>query len=273
MTLFDTHAHYYDEKFGSDSERREVIGKIRQAGVKYVINAGTNPDSSRLSLALADEYDGFYAAVGLHPEDIFDISDPEAAFSEIRELAASEKAVAVGEIGLDYHWHGEPSEREFQKYWFSRQLELACELGYPVVVHDRNAHGDCLETVMKFPEARGVFHSFSGSPETARELIKLGWHISFSGVITFENARRTAQIVTEIPEDRLLIETDCPYLTPHPYRGRRNDSSYMLLTAEKAAELRGISVERLCSVTLENAARLFHRTGILPSSINEVTAS
>ena len=129
MTLFDTHAHYYDEKFGSDSERREVIGKIRQAGVKYVINAGTNPDSSRLSLALADEYDGFYAAVGLHPEDIFDISDPEAAFSEIRKLAASEKAVAVGEIGLDYHWHGEPSEREFQKYWFSRQLELACELG------------------------------------------------------------------------------------------------------------------------------------------------
>ena len=249
MTLFDTHAHYYDEKFGSDSERREVIGKIRQAGVKYVINAGTNPDSSRLSLALADEYDGFYAAVGLHPEDIFDISDPEAAFSEIRKLAASEKAVAVGEIGLDYHWHGEPSERELQKYWFSRQLELACELGYPVVVHDR------------------------GSPETARELIKLGWHISFSGVITFENARRTAQIVTEIPEDRLLIETDCPYLTPHPYRGRRNDSSYMLLTAEKAAELRGISVERLCSVTLENAARLFPRTGILTSSMNEVTAS
>ena len=118
-----------------------------------------------------------------------------------------------------------------------------------------------------------MFHSFSGSPETARELIKLGWHISFSGVITFENARRTAQIVTEIPEDRLLIETDCPYLTPHPYRGRRNDSSYMLLTAEKAAELRGISVERLCSVTLENAARLFPRTGILPPSINEVTAS
>ena len=181
--------------------------------------------------------------------------------------------MAVGEIGLDYHWHGEPSERELQKYWFSRQLELACELGYPVVVHDRDAHGDCLETVMKFPEARGVFHSFSGSPETARELIKLGWHISFSGVITFENARRTAQIVTEIPEDRLLIETDCPYLTPHPYRGRRNDSSYMLLTAEKAAELRGISVERLCSVTLENAARLFPRTGILPSSMNEVTVS
>ena len=212
MTLFDTHAHYYDEKFGSDSERREVIGKIRQAGVKYVINAGTNPDSSRLSLALADEYDGFYAAVGLHPEDIFDISDPEAAFSEIRRLAASEKAVAVGEIGLDYHWHGEPSERELQKYWFSRQLELACELGYPVVVHDRDAHGDCLETVMKFPEVRGVFHSFSGSPETARELARLirgmGAHVNLIPInpvdgspytaTDAQNVRRFQSLLTEL---------------------------------------------------------------------------
>lgn len=262
MTLFDTHAHYYDEKFGSDSERREIIEKIRQANVKYVINAGTNPDTSRLSLMLADKYDGFYATVGLHPEDIFDISDIEAAFSEIKVLAKAEKAVAVGEIGLDYHWHGEPNERELQKYWFERQLALACELDLPVVVHDREAHGDCLNTVLKYPQARGVFHSFSGSLETARELVKLGWYISFSGVITFKNARKMAEIVADIPEDRLLIETDCPYLTPHPYRGQRNDSSYMLLTAEKAAELRGISTDRLCSITLNNAAKLFSRTRI-----------
>lgn len=262
MTLFDTHAHYYDEKFGSDENRSAVIAKIRQAGVKYVINAGTNPETSRLSLSLADKYNGFFAAVGLHPEDIFDISDPDAAFAETAELLLSEKSVAIGEIGLDYHWHGEPSEREFQKYWFEKQLELACRLDYPVVIHDRDAHGDCLETVLKYPEARGVFHSYSGSTETARELIKRGWYISFSGVITFRNARRMAEVVAEIPEDHLLIETDCPYLTPHPYRGQINDSSYMLLTAEKAAEVRGISVERLCAVTLENAARLFSRTNI-----------
>lgn len=260
MILFDSHAHYYDEKFGDGISRAAVIEKIRTAGVKYVLNAGTNPETSRQALALAEENEGFFASVGLHPEDIYEISDIEAAFAEIKALASHKKAVAIGEIGLDYHWHGE--NRELQKYWFSRQLALAEELALPVIVHDREAHGDCLETVLRFPKVKGVFHSFSGSRETAAELVKHGWYISFSGVITFKNAARLAELVPSIPDDRILIETDCPYLTPHPFRGQRNDSSYMLYTAEKAAELRKISPEALCEATVRNAVALFSKTGI-----------
>lgn len=255
MLLFDSHAHYYDERFGNDAERRAVLDKIRRAGVTHVLNAGTNPDTSRQALKLAEENEGFYASVGLHPEDLFSLPDPEAALAEIEALAAHPKAVAIGEIGLDYHWHGE--ERAFQKEWFARQLALADRLGLPVIVHDREAHGDCLETVCRFPQVKGVFHSFSGSRETAAQLVRRGWYISFSGVITFKNAARLAEILPVVPEDRLLLETDCPYLTPHPYRGQRNDSSYLILTAERAAALRGVSPEALCDQTAANAAALF----------------
>lgn len=260
MILFDSHAHYNDEAFGNESERNALISEIMNNGVRYIINAGTNPDSSRESLKIAEQFDGFYASVGLHPEDIYHLSDPYKALESIKELALHPKAVAIGEIGLDYHWHEE--RKDFQKKFFHLQLELAQSLDLPVIVHDRDAHGDCLEIVKAHKGVRGVFHSFSGSAESASELIKLGWYISFSGVVTFKNATRLAGIVPTIPDDRLLIETDCPYLTPHPFRGKRNDSSYMTLTAEKLAELRGTTPDNIANITLKNAAELFSKCGI-----------
>ncbi len=260
MMLFDSHAHYYDEKFGCDLP--SVISEIKEAGVKYVINAGTSPETTRMSIALAEENEGFFASAGLHPSDIFDMSDIEAAFDEIKTLALHEKAVAIGEIGLDYHWHGESSERETQKYWFRRQMELAEELSLPVIIHDRDAHGDCFDIVLEYPNVKGVFHSYSGSREMAAELIKRGWYISFSGVITFKNASRLAEIVPSVPNDRILIETDCPYLAPHPFRGERNSSALMVHTAAKAAELRSVPLDEICKITAENAARLFAKAKI-----------
>lgn len=255
MKLFDSHAHYNDVAFGTQAERDELISAVHNSGVEYIINAGTNPQTSAEGLELAEKFDFIYAAVGLHPEDISDTSDTEQQFSAIRSLAAHKKAVAIGEIGLDYHFRND--NRDFQKYWFSRQMGLASELDMPVIVHDRDAHGDCMEIVRKFPTVKGVFHSYSGSAETAAELIKLGWYISFSGVITFKNASRLAEIVPTIPSDRILTETDCPYLTPHPFRGNRNDSGFMHLTAEKAAELRSIPTELFAEQTVDNAKRLF----------------
>lgn len=260
MILFDSHAHYNDEKFGNDSERDALIRQIMDGGVKYIVNAGTNPESSYESLKIAEKFDGFYAAVGIHPSDLYDLSDPYAALDEIRALASHKKAVAIGEIGLDYYWHEE--RKDFQKKFLHLQLELAEELDLPVIIHDRDAHGDCLEAVLSHPNVRGVFHSYSGSAESARELIKRGWYISFSGVVTFKNATRLAEIVPSIPDDRLLTETDCPYLTPHPYRGQRNDSSYMMYTVEKLAGLRSTTPEHIASITLKNAATLFSKCGI-----------
>lgn len=261
MTLFDSHAHYTDGAFGSEEERDALITRLSEQGVKYILNAGTNPVSSLQGLALADRHPGLFASVGIHPGDLEELSDPETAFRQIKELAKREKAVAIGEIGLDYHYRTDNKEK--QAYWFSRQLELAGELGLPVIIHDREAHGDCLKTVFSFPEVKGVFHSFSGSRETAAELLRKGWYLSFSGVITFKNAPRLAEVVPTVPDDRLLIETDCPYLTPHPFRGKRNDSGYLFYTAEKAAELRGCDAETVARLTLANAARLFSKTGIV----------
>lgn len=260
MILFDSHAHYNDEKFGNDSERDTLIRQIMDGGVKYIINAGTNPESSYQSLKIAEKFDGFYAAVGIHPSDLYYLSDPYSSLDEIRSLARNEKAVAIGEIGLDYYWHEE--RKDFQKEFLHLQLELAEELDLPVIIHDRDAHGDCLEAVFAHPNVRGVFHSYSGSIESARELIKRGWYISFSGVVTFKNATRLAEIVPSIPDDRLLTETDCPYLTPHPYRGQRNDSGYMIHTVEKLAQLRSTTPEHIASITLKNAATLFSKCGI-----------
>jgi TatD DNase family protein len=260
MILFDSHAHYNDSAFGTVEERNVRIAEILSGDVGYIINVGTEPQNCRKSLAIAEAFDRVFAAVGIHPSDLYELNDPEAAFEEIRAMAAHPKAVAIGEIGLDYHWHAE--RKDFQKEWFHRQLTLAEELDLPVIVHDRDAHGDCLEVVLQHPHARGVFHSFSGSAETAAELVKRGWYISFSGVITFKNATRLSEIVPTIPDDRLLIETDCPYLTPHPFRGQRNDSGYLHLTLEKAAALRGVSPEALAKQTLINTARLFPKTGL-----------
>lgn len=252
MILFDSHAHYYDEKYGDELE--ETVKAIREAGVRYVLNAGTTPETSRQALSLAEKYDGFYAAVGIHPENIDEI-DKEAAFDEIKTLLKHEKAVAIGEIGLDYHWRDD--NKEEQKYWFRKQLEYALETDTPVIIHDREAHGDCLKIVKEYKGVRGVFHSYSGSADMAKELLKLGWYISFSGVITFKNNVKATEVVPIIPDDRILIETDCPYLAPVPHRGERNHSGFMTFTAEKMASLRSVTVDEIAKTTLKNAATLF----------------
>ncbi len=261
MIIFDSHAHYNDEKFGTEAERDAKIREIMDGGVRYIINAGTNPESSRESLRIAEKFDGFYASVGIHPSDLYDLTDPYAALKEIETLASHPKAVAIGEIGLDYYWHEE--RHDFQKEFLHYQLELAEKLDLPVIIHDREAHGDCLDAVFAHPNVRGVFHSYSGSAESAKELIKRGWFISFSGVVTFKNASRLAEIVPTVPLDRLLTETDCPYLTPHPHRGERNDSSYLTYTIEKLASLYGITPKKIAALTLKNAATLFSKCGII----------
>ncbi len=255
MKLFDSHAHYNDSAFGDSSERDGVIMTAHNSGVVGIINAGTNPLTSREGLDLADRYGFFYGAVGLHPEDIGNIDSLPSAFEQTEELLKHKKAVAIGEIGLDYHYRDD--NREQQLLWFERQLQLAREKNLPVIVHDREAHGDCMDTVRKYKGVRGVFHSFSGSSEMAKELVRLGWYISFSGVITFKNATRLAEVVPTVPLDRILIETDCPYLTPHPFRGKRNSSEYLRYTAEKAAELCGVCPLELAERTIENTRRLF----------------
>ncbi len=261
MKLFDSHAHYNDDAFGDEMARNARLSEILAGDVGAIINVGTEPGNCRESLRIAEAFAPVFAAVGIHPSDLYELSDQEGALAEIRAMAGHPKAVAIGEIGLDYHWH--PERKEFQKTWFHRQLDLAEELSLPVIVHDREAHGDCFEAVCQHPKVQGVFHSFSGSAETAAELVKRGWYISFSGVITFKNAARLAQIVPTVPDDRILIETDCPYLTPHPHRGQRNDSGYLSLTLTKAAELRGVDPARLAKQTFDNATRLFAKTGLI----------
>lgn len=252
--LFDTHAHYFDARFDGDREAA-IDAVFRGSEVGYILNAGTNPGTSAACIALAERYAGMYAAVGMHPEDCSTYFDFDAELDGIRRMLAHPKAVAIGEIGLDYHW--EPRDEEYQKKWFRAQMALARETGYPVIIHDRDAHGDTMDIIREFDGVTGILHSYSGSAEMIRELVRRGYYISFSGVITFKNASRILEAVRAVPRDRLLLETDCPYLAPHPMRGRRNDSSLMVYTAEKAAEVRGEDFSELCRYTTENARRIY----------------
>ncbi len=249
--FFDTHAHYDDEAF--DPDREVVISSLEESGVSLVLNASSNVASSEKSVALAEEHPFFYAAVGVHPHEASSFT-PEA-ISKIRALASNAKVKAIGEIGLDYYYDHSP--REVQKAAFLRQMELAEELKLPVVIHDRDAHEDSLEIVKKFPSVRGVFHCYSGSLEMAKELLKLGWYLSFTGAVTFKNARKAPEVVAYMPEDALMIETDCPYLSPVPLRGKRNDSRNLKYIAERIAEIRGTSTERIAALTMENGKRFF----------------
>ncbi|MFA6947720.1 MAG: TatD family hydrolase [Eubacteriales bacterium] len=263
LALFDAHAHYDDSRFdnpdGDTPERFALLDKLFSTGeVSYIANIGTNLETSAASLELAGRYENIYAACGIHPSDCMRYDDIAGTLDALRSLLSNPKCRAIGEIGLDYHYDDTPSD--IQMKWFDAQLALAEETGYPVVVHDREAHGDCMDAVRRHRGARGVFHSYSGSAETARELVSLGWYISFTGVITFKNASRIAEVVKSVPDDRIMIETDCPYLAPVPMRGRENHSGYLRYTAETAAGLRGQTIEVLARLTRENALRFYRIT-------------
>ena len=250
--LFDTHAHYDDESF--DADRDAVLTALPEQGVGLILNPGCGVESSRKAVRYAAAYPHVYAAVGIHPENCGGCTAGD--LDAIRALAQLPKTVAIGEIGLDYYWAENPP-RDFQQQVLRQQLALARERALPGIIHDREAHADTLAIVREFPGVTGVFHCFSGSPEMARELLKMGWYLGFDGPVTYKNARRTPEVAAVTPLDRMLIETDSPYMTPVPYRGRRNDSGYVHLVAEKLAEWKGVTPEEMARVTTENGKRLF----------------
>lgn len=250
--IFDTHAHYDDAQF--DADREALLSAMPENGVGLILDPGCDLESSRAAIALAEQYPHIYAAVGYHPENCAPYTD--ADLDILRRLAQHPKVVAIGEIGLDYYWEQNPP-KEFQQAVFRAQLALARELDLPVIVHDRDAHADCLAIVKKFPEVRGVFHCYSGSVEMARELWKLGWYLGLDGPVTYKNARRTVEVAAEVPLERLLLETDSPYMAPVPKRGTRNDSRNIRCIAEKIAEIRNMTADAIIRVSAENGRRLF----------------
>lgn len=257
MKLFDTHAHCDDARFENEylGGTDKLILDSFEAGVEYIVNIGTCLENSQVSIDLANKYEGVYAACGIHPSDVLSYDNVDMVISKLEEMLKDKKAVAIGEIGLDYHYEDVP--KEIQMLYFEKQMELASRLNIPVIIHDREAHGDCLEVVKRFPSVKGVFHSFSGSAEMAKELVKLGWYISFSGTVTFKNARVPKEACVVVPEDRLLIETDAPYLSPTPHRGELNRPAYVRHTCEEIARLRGQDPETLAKITMENAKKFF----------------
>lgn len=267
MRIFDTHAHYFDKRFDeAEGGAAAILRMIMPDPVSRIVNVATNCENAKLTLAQAAQNEGMYAAIGIHPEDCHFLSDPDAALDTLRGLLGTaesrgrDKIVALGEIGLDYHWQdygGIPMNKEKQAYFFDAQMALAEAMDLPVIIHDREAHGDCFETVLRYPNVRGVFHSYSGSAEMAKELVRRGWYISFSGTLTFKNASRVREAALAVPRDRLLIETDAPYLAPHPMRGRLNHSGLLIHSLEVLGELWGISSEEIAEITFENASRFF----------------
>lgn len=246
---FDSHAHLDDPRF--DADRDEIFAALAEQGP--VMNVGCDLASSERSVALAQKYPFVYASVGSHPDDADHVDGK--LLDAYRRLCAEKKVRAIGEIGLDYHYEDVP--RAQQIIAFEQQLELAEALKLPVIVHEREAHGDAMDIVMRHPDVRGVFHCFSGSKEMALWLVERGWYIGFTGVLTFKNARRAIEAAQALPLERILIETDCPYMAPEPYRGRRNDSRFVPLVAAKLAELRGLTPEEAGEITAGNAKRLY----------------
>ena len=250
--LFDTHAHVNDHAF--DRDREEMLSGLAEKGIGLVMNAGCSLESSRESVALAEKYNFMYASVGSHPDSADEVN--EEVLEEYRKLCKlNDKVKAIGEIGLDYHYEDIP--RDIQKKAFRMQMALAQELNMPVIVHEREAHEDGMCIVKEFPKVKGVFHCYSGSPEMARQLVDMGWYIGFTGVLTFKNARKAVETAATIPLERIVLETDCPYMAPEPHRGRRNDPGYLCHMAQKLAEIRGISVEEAIRATTENGKRLY----------------
>ena len=248
---FDTHAHYDDEAF--DADRDALLSALPASGVSLVLDPGCDVKSSESALALAGRFPHVYAAVGIHPEELGGIQEGDLA--RIEALSRQDKCVAIGEIGLDYYW--DDTHKEEQKSLFIAQLELALRHDLPVIIHDREAHGDCLDIVRRYPELRGVFHCYSGSADMAQELLKRGWYLGFDGPITYKNARKALEVLALCPLDRILIETDSPYLSPVPRRGKRNDSRNLVYIIEKIVEIKGISPQEAAAAAMENGRRLF----------------
>ena len=246
--IFDSHAHYDDTRF--DGYRDELLCDLERNGVCGIVTCGCDENSCKDALKLAEDYSFIYAAVGIHPGCI----DSGTAVEQIKTLAQHTKCVAIGEIGLDYYW--EPYDKDAQKAFFIRQIEVAKELDLPVIVHDRDAHADTLQ-ILKEYRPKGVVHCFSGSPEMAEEILKIGMYIGVGGVVTFKNAKRLPETVALVPDNRLLVETDAPYLSPVPYRGETCHSGYITLTAAKIGEIRGKSTEEILNLTANNAKTLF----------------
>ena len=249
--LFDTHAHLDDSAF--DADRAALLAALPGAGLSFVMNPGCSLASSRAAVALAEQYPYVYAAVGSHPDAADEVNDE--TIQAYRALAAHPRVLAIGEIGLDYHYEDIP--RAIQQQAFRAQLALAAELDLPVIVHDREAHADCLAIIGAFPQVTGVFHCFSGSAEMAKELVARGWYIGFTGVLTFKNARRAVEAAAAIPLERIVLETDCPYMSPEPHRGRRNDPRNLPYMAQKLAEIKGIPPDQAAAQTLANGKRLY----------------
>lgn len=259
MHLFDSHAHYDDHRFDEEfpGGMSGALLLAREAGVGKIVNVGSSLAHSIASVKLAETYDFIYAAVGIHPSDGQEIpvNEREAVLAQIEALAAHEKVRAIGEIGYDYHWDG--TDKDCQTFFFEKQLTLSEKLGLPAVIHSRDAAGDTFDMLRAHPNAWGVLHSYSGTAEMARQLCDMGWYISFSGPVTYKNANKVKEAAAIVPEDRILIETDCPYLPPVPHRGKINCSAYMQFTCEAVAAIRGKTPDEMAQITYANACRFF----------------
>jgi TatD DNase family protein len=248
---FDTHAHYDSSKFSDD--RDEVLRAVYEDGISLIVDPGDTLERSRAVVSLADQYDYLYAAVGVHPEEYETWTDD--TIDQLRLLAKAPKVVAIGEIGLDYYW--DKAHTDLQKQMFRAQIDLALELNMPIIVHDREAHGDCFSIVCEYPALRGVFHCYSGSAEMARELLKRGWYLGFDGPITYKNNVKAMEVLAVTPLDRIVLETDSPYLSPVPNRGKRNDSRNLPYIAAIVAREKRISTEEVAAITFENGKKLY----------------
>ncbi len=250
--LYDSHAHYDDRQF--DADRDEMLKSAHESGVAFINNIGSSIKTSKESVALAEKYDFVYATVGVHPNETVGMTNDD--IDTLRSLAKHKKVVAIGEVGLDYHY--DDTDEEEQKMWLPPQLELSKELSLPVVIHDRESRGECIKIMKDHKISNGVVHCYSGSAETAKEFLKMGLMISFTGVITFKNARRAIEALKVIPMECLMIETDAPYMAPEPFRGKRNYSGYVFRVAEKIAEIKGLSFEEVAEITTNNAIKFFN---------------
>ena len=252
--IFDTHAHYDDDAF--DEDRDELLSGMAAKNVEYIVNVGASIESSKRSIALAEKYPFIYAAVGVHPDEVGELDDEK--FEKLREWTTHEKVKAVGEIGLDYYWDKE--KHDLQKHWFMRQMELAHEANLPIIVHSREAAKDTLDMIIaaKPLDLSGIIHCYSYSVEQAREYLNMGYYIGIGGVLTFKNAKKLKEVAEYAPLSRIVLETDCPYLAPVPYRGKRNDSSKLSYVVEELAAIKQMPVEEVLRITNENGKKLYH---------------